>query len=257
MDFRDYDNCNDNVRTLYRKQRKYQNLNFVKKCLKKYCTFKNYNNFWELFEKVALKDLSDPDLDCENFYHFYQTAEAIRKDGHPEWMQLVGLIHDFGKILYLKGCDSDGTSESTQWGIVGDTFIVGCKIPDTIVYPEYNELNMDNYDSMGIYKKNIGLNNVYCSFGHDEYLYRLLKHNQVNLPPEAYYMIRFHSLYLWHDKNEYSFLENEDDIKYKPYVKLFNKYDLYTKDKDNKNISELKEYYHNLVRKFIPENIYW
>ena len=151
MDFRDYDNCNDNVRTLYKEQRINQNLSFVKKCLKKYCSFENHNNFWELFEQVALKDLSDPDLDCENFYHFYQTAEAIRKDGHPEWMQLVGLIHDFGKILYLKGCDNDGTSESTQWGIVGDTFIVGCKIPDTIVYPEYNELNQDNYDTIRLF----------------------------------------------------------------------------------------------------------
>ena len=34
------------------------------------------------------------------------------------------IIHDFANT-YLKGCDSDGTSESTQWGIVGDTFIVG------------------------------------------------------------------------------------------------------------------------------------
>ena len=70
-------------------------------------------------------------------------------------------------------------------------------------------------------------------------------------------MIRFHSLYLWHDKNEYKFLENDIDKKMKPYVKLFNKYDLYTKDNNNKNINELKIYYKNLVKKFIPDNIYW
>ena len=92
-------------------------------------------------------DISDPDISLPNYHHGIQTAEGIRADGHPEWLQLVGLIHDFGKILYLKGCDNDGTSESTQWGIVGDTFIVGCKIPNTIVYPEYNKLNQDNYDT--------------------------------------------------------------------------------------------------------------
>ena len=48
------------------------------------------------------------------------------------------------------------------------------------------------YNSLyGIYKEKQGLNNVYCCFGHDEYLYQLLKYNKVNLPIEAYYMIRF------------------------------------------------------------------
>ena len=70
-------------------------------------------------------------------------------------------------------------------------------------------------------------------------------------------MIRFHSLYLWHDKNEYSFLENDNDKKYKSYVKLFNKYDLYTKDNSKNNIDELKSYYKKLINKFIPEFIYW
>lgn len=44
---------------------------------KKYCTFKNYNNFWELFENVALKDLSDPVLDCENFIKQLKLLEKI------------------------------------------------------------------------------------------------------------------------------------------------------------------------------------
>jgi inositol oxygenase len=257
MDFRNYDDCTSNVKELYKNQRINQNLEFVKKSIQKYCSFTRKDKFIDLFEKISLKDLSDPDLDCENYYHFYQTAEKIRKDGNPEWMQLVGLIHDFGKILYLKGCTKDGTCENSQWGIVGDTFIVGCKIPETIVFPEFNKLNKDNFDELGIYKQGIGLNNVYCSFGHDEYLYQLLKFNKVNLPTEAYYMIRFHSLYLWHDKNEYNFLENEMDKKYKSYVKLFNKYDLYTKDKNKKNIDNLKLYYRKLIKKFIPEYIYW
>jgi len=31
--------------------------------------------------------------------HLLQTAEAIRRDGKPEWMQVVGLVHDLGKLL--------------------------------------------------------------------------------------------------------------------------------------------------------------
>ena len=33
--------------------------------------------------------------------HLLQTAEAIRRDGKPEWMQVVGLVHDLGKLLFL------------------------------------------------------------------------------------------------------------------------------------------------------------
>ena len=131
---------------LYRDMHINQSLDYVIAKKQQYSVLNNK----QMTMKEALSQLdsfidpSDPDLDEENSIHAYQTAERIRKL-HPtnKELQLVGLIHDFGKILYLKGCDSDGTSESTQWGIVGDTFIVGCKIPDTIVYPEYNKLNID------------------------------------------------------------------------------------------------------------------
>ena len=56
------------------------------------------------------------------------------------WLQLVGLIHDLGKIIYLWGNDKEGTSIKTM-SSVGDTFIVGCRIPDGIVFP-FNKLNV-------------------------------------------------------------------------------------------------------------------
>jgi len=34
------------------------------------------------------------------------------------------------------------------------------------------------------------LDNVTMSWGHDEYLYRVLRHNSTTLPDEALYMIR-------------------------------------------------------------------
>jgi len=50
--------------------------------------------------------------DVSQIEHLLQTAEAIRRDGKPEWMQVTGLVHDLGKLLYMFG--SDG-----QWDVVG------------------------------------------------------------------------------------------------------------------------------------------
>ena len=34
-------------------------------------------------------DASDPDADLPNRIHMLQTAEGLRKAGHPDWMQVV------------------------------------------------------------------------------------------------------------------------------------------------------------------------
>ena len=45
---------------------------------------------------------SDPDTELSQIEHLLQSAEAIRRDGKPRWMQLTGLIHDLGKLLFLE-----------------------------------------------------------------------------------------------------------------------------------------------------------
>ena len=52
---------------------------------------------------------------------------GIRK-AHPdnEWLQVVGLIHDIGKIMAIWG--------EPQWCVVGDTFPVGCAPSKHIVF---------------------------------------------------------------------------------------------------------------------------
>ena len=37
-------------------------------------------------------------------------------------------------------------NQGTQWGIVGDTYITGCAIPETVVFPEFNGLNEDMHN---------------------------------------------------------------------------------------------------------------
>lgn len=267
--FRNYNDCKNAVRRCYQKQRAHQSRSEACRLVKTYCTFERKSTFWELFDTLQhFVDVSDPDINLPNAHHLFQTAEAIRKAGHPEWYQCVGLIHDLGKILYTFGCDKDGTSVKEQWGIVGDTFITGCTIPSCVVYPEFNDENKDHviwsrcqdeakiFGSYGPEYKGRGLHHTVCSFGHDEYLYRLLLHNQVNLPPEAYYMIRYHSLYLWHTHDQYSHFENDTDKKMKHWVKDFNQYDLYTKtDSQNTDWNALRVYYSKIVEKFFPNII--
>jgi inositol oxygenase len=259
--FRNYSSNTDKknmIKNTYEKQRSNINFLFNEYLITKYCKFNKKENFWSLFERLNdISDLSDPDMSNPNIYHALQVAEAIRKKGLPDWFVLTGLIHDFGKILFLHGEDKDGTSINTQWSIVGDTFITGYPLPPTIVYPDLNELNSDHKNKINLYTTNCGLKNCSVSFGHDEYLFRLLKFNNTTLPEEALYMIRYHSLYAWHNQNEYSELESDEDKKYKKYVQEFNLYDLYTKDNDNliELTNDLKDFYSELIKKYISEDL--
>jgi len=246
------------IRDLYKKQRLNCNYIFNQNLIKKYCSYNSLINFWSLFSTLdGIVDLSDPDTAMPNSLHALQTAEAIRKDNKPDWFVLCGLIHDLGKCIYLSGKDDDGTSKSTQWAIVGDTFITGCTIPDDIILSEYNILNSDHQNNISLYKNNCGLSNCSVSFGHDEYMYRLLIANNHSLPDEALYIIRYHSLYCWHSSTSYDYLTDTKDYNMKSIVQEFNKYDLYTKD--DKNIirwtSELKEYYTKLIKKYIAKDL--
>lgn len=72
-----------------------------------------------------------------------------------------------------------------------------------------------------MYKPHCGLDNIMMSWGHDEYLYRVLKHNKSTLPEEALYIIKYHSFYPWHTSGDYSHLANEKDEKMKTWVNIF------------------------------------
>ena len=103
-----------------------------------------------------------PDTDVSQIEHLLQTAEAIRRDGHPRWFILTGLIHDLGKILCLYG--------EPQWAVVGDTFPVGCALSDKIVFPEFfadnpDAANPEYQTPSGIYCAGCGLDNVDCPGG--------------------------------------------------------------------------------------------
>ncbi|KAF8964916.1 inositol oxygenase [Flammula alnicola] len=254
--FRDYDAACDRVKKFYKEQHEKQTVAFNIKARVDFKSRKRARmGVWEAIELLnTLIDESDPDTSMSQIDHLLQTAEAIRRDGKPEWMQVTGLLHDLGKLLLLFG--SEG-----QWDVVGDTFVVGCKFSDKIIYPETFKSNPDSCDAVystkyGIYKPHCGLDNVMLSWGHDEYLYNVLK-DQSSLPAEGLAMIRYHSFYPWHREGAYSHLTNEKDEQILEAVKAFNPYDLYSKCDEPCSIEQLRLYYQNLITKFFPPVLDW
>jgi len=250
-DFRNYANTTPGVREFYRLNHTHQTHDFVLQKQKEYAPLnKRKMGIWEALEYLnTLVDDSDPDTDLSQIEHNLQTAEAIRRDGHPDWFQLAGLVHDLGKVMCLWG--------EPQWAVVGDTFPTGCAYSDKIVFHEFFAANPDAANPLyktrtGIYEERGGLAQVDMSWGHDEYFYHIAK---AYLPEPALYMLRYHSFYSQHREEAYGHLMDDHDREMFKWVKLFNPYDLYSKSPVPPNWTELKPYYQDLVDKYLPATI--
>jgi len=253
-ELRNYEaNARPSVREFYRLNHRYQTYDFVQTKRKEYLGLnRKQMSVWEALEFLnTLVDDSDPDTDMSQLDHLLQTAEQIRHDGHPRWFILAGLIHDLGKILCLYG--------EPQWAVVGDTFPVGCAWSEKVVFHPFFADNPDSKESryqtrLGVYQEGKGLDSVSMSWGHDEYLYNVVKDY---LPPEALYMIRYHSFYPCHRDGEYGYLMNQQDRELFKWVQAFNPYDLYTKSHKKPNLAELRPFYDELIREYFPAQLRW
>lgn len=251
-DYRDFDEPpRDTVREFYRLNHRGQTWNFVQRKKAEYLTLDRAElPAWEALEFLnTLVDDSDPDLDLSQLDHLLQTSEAIRADGQPDWFVLTGLLHDLGKVLCLWG--------EPQWAVVGDTFPVGCAFSDRVVYPELFAANPDSTNPaystpLGVYEAGCGLDRVDLSWGHDEYLYQVLRDC---LPEPALYMIRYHSFYACHREGAYSELMNDRDREMFAWVRLFNNYDLYSKSDRPLRATELRPYYQGLIDRYLPAKL--
>lgn len=253
-DFRNYDpDANPGVAEFYRQNHALQTFDFVQAKEQEYLPLrKARKTIWEAAEFLnTLVDESDPDTDLTQIEHLLQTSEAIRKDGHPRWFVLTGLIHDLGKTLCLYG--------EPQWAVVGDTFPVGCAYSDKIIFFDYFSANPDSKNSLyrdpyGIYAPHCGLEKVHMSWGHDEYIYQVIKNY---LPEPAHYMLRYHSFYPAHQHGAYRHLMSEHDEEMFQWVRKFNPYDLYSKGTEKPNLKEILPYYQDLIAEFFPGKIDW
>jgi len=241
----------DSVREFYRLNHTGQTLSFARQKRAQYARLdRGELSVWDAIELLdSIVDDSDPDLDLSQLDHALQTAEAIRRDGHPEWLVVTGLVHDLGKVLCAWG--------EPQWAVVGDTFPLGCRFSERIVYPELFAGNPDlevpeQQSELGLYEAGCGLDAVQMSWGHDEYLYLVLREH---LPEPALYAIRYHSFYALHREGAYAALLNDRDRDGMRWVKLFNPYDLYSKSAERPAFAELRPYYEDLVARHLPARL--
>jgi len=252
--YRDYEaEARSTVKEFYRLNHANQSFDFVQQKKAQYLSLNRKTmSVWEAMEFLNnLVDDSDPDTDLTQIEHLMQTAEAIRADGHPRWFILTGLIHDLGKILCLW--------DEPQWAVVGDTFPVGCAYSDKVVFSEFFELNPDSkvpeYQTPnGIYESGCGLDKVHISWGHDEYLYNVVKDH---MPEESLYMIRYHSFYAAHREGAYTNLMNDRDREMFAWVRKFNPYDLYSKTPVRPDVAALRPYYEELIAEYFPKTLRW
>ena len=259
--FRNYENSErqEKVAATYGLMHQNQTVEFVREQREKWMKF-NKGAFTVMEVISMLDDLvddSDPDVDIPNSIHDFQTAERIREQWPGEefdWFHLVGLLHDLGKVMALP--TMAGKDTLPQWAVVGDTFPVGCApAEDAVIFPEAFRENPDYHHPVfgtqnGIYEPGCGISKLMFSWGHDEYMYQMLKFNGCTIPEQGLNMIRLHSFYPWHDKGAYSHFESPEDTETKKWVKEFNKFDLYSKADAVPDVEKLKPYYASLLKKY-------
>ncbi|CAF1893816.1 unnamed protein product [Brassica oleracea] len=261
LDYADANNERQkSVEEFYKTQHTNQTLDFVKKMRHEYGKLdKMVMNIWECCELLnEVVDESDPDLDEPQIQHLLQSAEAIRKDyPNEDWLHLTALIHDLGKVLTLPQFGG-----LPQWAVVGDTFPVGCAFDESNIHHKYFMENPDfndpNYKTKnGIYSEGCGLENVFMSWGHDDYMYLVAKENGSTLPSAGLFIIRYHSFYPLHKAGGYTHLMDEEDKDNLKWLHVFNNYDLYSKSKVHVDVEKVKPYYMSLIKKYFPENLRW
>ena len=219
-------------------------------------------------------DASDPDISLPNLAHAYQTAAAMRDAGEPEWMQVTGLVHDVGKVMFLWGSASDGQQGGVgapQWGMSGDTWAVGCALPESAVHRCFADQNPDMNDprytsEVGMYTAGCGIQSLLFAWGHDEYLYQVLSRHREEmrsaghatlLPDEALAMVRLHSAYPWHEGGAYEWAEKPGDDVLKAAVRRFNRYDLYSKSDTKWDEQVLWDEFGPLLDRYFPTALAW
>ncbi len=148
---------------------------------------------WDLVEKLALcVDPTDRTLYCANQYiHLQQILQGMERDGvTDDDLILAALTHDLGKVALL-------TDEVPENVVCGTT-------------------------PVGEYGAGIGLDNIYCQFGHDEIAYVRIKDH---VPDFVAWLTRYHSM---NPDGMRPYLDERDSRYYEKYL-TFRKYDLGTK----------------------------
>ena len=205
----------------------------------------------ERFDALAeVYDESDRFLEgMSQLGHALQTANAVRRDGLGEEWMVLGLVHDLGKAPLLR-------VEPPEF-VVGDIHPLGCAFSPRIQHAEYLELNPDSRNpayqtKWGIYEEGCGLEQVVFAYGHDQYLYDILKDR---VAPEIAWTIRHHSFQSVAEDYLHLFDERDRTLR-ESHMKVFARYDLYTKDPEVAPEEHLEEY-RELLHRWFPDPLDW
>ena len=283
MSFRDFSN-NSKIELTYKKMIQNQTSQYVSNMKRLYLLPPFIReSVWNMMDRMNnIYDESDPDTSNSQLIHSFQTGEELSSKlvytqlkkirirdifgqeqidyKYPEylhqlysisdwsWLPLVGFIHDMGKVLLL-----DDLGKLEQWSVVGDTFPVDAILDDNFPYSKYKNTNK-SLSTVDLYKEECGFDNINFSWGHDEYLAQVIERSQHRLPPEAIYLIRYHSFYSWHSprngKRGYCKFASQKDWTMLPLLKLFSQCDLYSKKNNLMCQSELIKKYKRLYNTF-------
>ncbi|XVE57429.1 hypothetical protein DITRI_Ditri04bG0090200 [Diplodiscus trichospermus] len=225
---------NGTVEQHYKLSRINQTYDFVTRMRKEYKKLdKAEMGIWECCELLnEVIDDSDPDLDEPQIQHLLQSAEAIRKDyPNEDWLHLTALIHDLGKILILPKF-----GELTQWAAVGDAFSVGWLLMSpmfitSILRKTLTSTTQNSTLKMGSTLKDVDWTMCSC--------------------PGGMMIISLHK------HGAYTQFMSEEDKENMKWLKVFNKYDLYSKSKVLVDVEEVKPYYESHIAKYFPEKLKW
>ena len=242
-------------RDLYSAMYRGQSAEFVGRMRRKYAALRGFPMTMPEGLRLlgAVIDNSDPDTSLPNIEHAYQAARAARRLRPDDAMfQVATLIHDVGKIVTL-------FDEVPDWATVGDTFVVGEALPRTAPFHQLAPPRVVAPLPGGGGDAGGGLANALVSWGHDEYMFQVLRQNSAAhaLPPRYWNAIRFHSLYAWHTHGYYRHLMSPADHATLRDVQALNACDLYSKDDLDPVGATERERFDTLLSAVFPEPLCW
>ena len=151
----------------------------------------------------------------------------------------------------IRGNDADGTSVRTQYGVVGDSRVIGRPVSASAPFA-YLPYPADRIE----YDPGCGIENTIRTVGHDDYLAfaleDMVERGECTLPSESIFIVRFHSLFPWHSNNDYEDLENAKDRRMKKIVQRFSGFDLYSKSDSVRRWADYRNSYLPILSKYFP-----
>lgn len=246
--------------------RKYQTLDFAKQQVAKYGDFQHAS--LSIADACTLVMRLNGDAEASESWvirHMLATAEAVRDDGHPDWLQLALFLRALG-MLFLCWTDDENAAlrsiSAQEWLVDNSTWVLGATIPSSAGFSELNELNRDHCNAAKTNdvaaQSQSGMEGVSLPWTPDEYLFRVLEFNKTSLPAEALQAIRLWSLKAWYEHDEYDELCAPQDFETKEWLRSLDMYNCVS-DAAMKSVEPEKvmPYYLELADKYLPTVLQW